>query len=71
VVSVSRLPGASTPDVVGRVADTARDVAATFPAGVRIEPVYDQALLVRRPAATACRSPRRCWPRAPSGCAPS
>jgi multidrug efflux pump subunit AcrB len=46
LVSVSRLPGASTPDVVGRVVATARQVAAGFPAGVRLEPVYDQADLV-------------------------
>jgi CzcA family heavy metal efflux pump len=48
VVSVSRLPGASTPDVVARVIATARQVAAGFPGGVRLEPVYDQAELVRQ-----------------------
>jgi CzcA family heavy metal efflux pump len=47
VISVSRLPGASTPDVVARVIATAADVARTFPAGVHLEPVYDQAALVR------------------------
>jgi CzcA family heavy metal efflux pump len=47
VISVSRLPGASTPDVVGRVAEVGRQVAATFPPGVHLTPVYDQAMLVR------------------------
>jgi CzcA family heavy metal efflux pump len=47
LVSVSRLPGASTPDVVDRVLGTVREASRTFPAGVRIETVYDQAELVR------------------------
>jgi multidrug efflux pump subunit AcrB len=47
LVSVSRLPGASTADVVDRVTGTARDVARGFPPGVRLETVYDQAALVR------------------------
>ncbi len=47
VLSVSRLPGASTPDVVERVIATAAEVAASFPAGLRLETVYDQAALVR------------------------
>jgi CzcA family heavy metal efflux pump len=46
LVSVSRLPGASAPDVVARALETARDVARGFPAGVRLEPVYDQAALI-------------------------
>src|SRR5262245_30930182 len=46
LISVSRLPGASTPDVVGRVQAVVRDFAASLPAGVRIAPVYDQAELV-------------------------
>lgn len=46
-ISVSRLPGASTPDVVQQVMRTVREVASTFPAGVRLDPVYDQAALVR------------------------
>jgi CzcA family heavy metal efflux pump len=46
VVSVSRLPGASTPDVVAGVREAAAQLAGSLPAGVRIEPVYDQALLV-------------------------
>jgi CzcA family heavy metal efflux pump len=47
LVSVSRLPGASTADLVERVTSTARDVARAFPPGVRLDPVYDQAALVR------------------------
>jgi CzcA family heavy metal efflux pump len=46
LLSVSRLPGASTPDVVGRVHDVVREIAGTLPAGVRVTPVYDQAALV-------------------------
>jgi CzcA family heavy metal efflux pump len=46
LVSVSRLPGASTPDVVGRVRAAVADAVASFPAGVRVTPVYDQAALV-------------------------
>ena len=47
LISVSRLPGASTPEVVDGVTKAARDLAPSFPAGVRILPVYDQASLVR------------------------
>ena len=46
LVSVSRLPGASTPDVVARVKDAIAHATATFPAGVTVTPVYDQAALV-------------------------
>ena len=46
LVSVSRLPGASTPDVVARVRAAVADAVASFPAGVRVTPVYDQAALV-------------------------
>ena len=46
LISVSRLPGASTPDVVGRVYDVVHEVTGTLPAGVKITPVYDQAALV-------------------------
>ncbi len=46
LVSVSRLPGASTPDVVARVRDAVRKLEPTLPAGVKVTPVYDQALLV-------------------------
>jgi CzcA family heavy metal efflux pump len=46
LVSVSRLPGASTPDVVARVQEAVRQATASFPAGVSVTPVYDQAALV-------------------------
>jgi multidrug efflux pump subunit AcrB len=46
LLSVSRLPGASTPDVVARVRAAVRETAASFPAGVTVTPVYDQAALV-------------------------
>ena len=46
LLSVSRLEGASTPDVVHGVEAVARDLARSFPRGVIIEPVYDQARLV-------------------------
>ncbi len=46
LLSVSRLPGASTPAVVGEVERTVHALAPSLPAGVRIEPVYDQAVLV-------------------------
>jgi CzcA family heavy metal efflux pump len=46
LVSVSRLPGASTPDVVARVREAVQQTTASFPAGVSVTPVYDQAVLV-------------------------
>jgi CzcA family heavy metal efflux pump len=46
LVSVSRLPGASTPDVVARVREAVQQTTASFPAGVSVSPVYDQAVLV-------------------------
>jgi len=48
VITVSRLPGASTPQVVegARAALASLARAGTVPAGVRIEAVYDQAALV-------------------------
>ena len=46
LVSVSRLPGASTPEVVERVRAAVEQTARSFPPGVKIAPVYDQALLV-------------------------
>jgi CzcA family heavy metal efflux pump len=46
LLSVSRLPGASTPDVVARVRAAVADAVASFPPGVRVTPVYDQAALV-------------------------
>jgi CzcA family heavy metal efflux pump len=46
LVSVSRLPGASTPDVVSRVRAAVDETARSFPAAVTVRPVYDQAVLV-------------------------
>jgi CzcA family heavy metal efflux pump len=46
LVSVSRLPGASTPDVVSRVRAAVDETARSFPTAVKIRPVYDQATLV-------------------------
>lgn len=46
LLSVSRTEGASTPAVVRGVEAAARVAAASFPAGVTIEAVYDQATLV-------------------------
>lgn len=46
-LSVARLPGASTPDVVAGALAAVRALAPSLPAGVAIEPVYDQASLVR------------------------
>ena len=37
LVSVSRLPGASTPDVVARVQEAVRQATASFPAGVSVD----------------------------------
>ncbi len=52
VLSVARLPGASTPDVVdGAIAATGA-LASSLPRGVTIEPVYDQASLVRESMAS-------------------
>ena len=46
LLSVSRLPGASTPDVVARVRDAVEEAARSFPSGVHAAVVYDQAVLV-------------------------
>jgi CzcA family heavy metal efflux pump len=46
LLSVSRLPGASTPDVVARVRAAVDEVARSFPSGVHAAVVYDQAVLV-------------------------
>src|SRR6185437_15433019 len=46
LVSVSRLPGASTPDVVSEVRTAVAQTAHSFPTGVAVKPVYDQAVLV-------------------------
>jgi len=46
LVSVSRLPGASTPDVVSQVRAAVDETARSFPPTVSVKPVYDQAVLV-------------------------
>jgi CzcA family heavy metal efflux pump len=46
LMSIARLPGASTPDVVKAVLATANDAAKSLPSAVRLVPVYDQAELV-------------------------
>jgi CzcA family heavy metal efflux pump len=46
LLSIARLPGASTPDVVANVKAAARRIAASLPKGVELTPVYDQAELV-------------------------
>ncbi|MEO8903116.1 MAG: efflux RND transporter permease subunit [Polyangiaceae bacterium] len=46
-VSVARLPGASTPDVVDHAIAAVAALKASLPAGASIDPVYDQASLVR------------------------
>ncbi len=46
-VSLARMPGASTPDVVARAIDATKALRGSMPAGISIEPVYDQASLVR------------------------
>src|SRR5439155_4337756 len=46
LISVGRLPGASTPDVVTRVREAAAAMAGTLPPGVKLTVVYDQAQLV-------------------------
>ena len=46
VVSVARMPGASTPDVVKGTLDAVKALSPTLPKDVHVEPVYDQASLV-------------------------
>ncbi|MFT3837039.1 MAG: efflux RND transporter permease subunit [Myxococcaceae bacterium] len=46
LVSVSRLPGASTPDVVERALEAIAQVKPALPPGVKVDVVYDQAALV-------------------------
>jgi CzcA family heavy metal efflux pump len=52
VLSVARLPGASTTDVVETAVAAAQKLAPSLPAGVTLEPVYDQARLVRESMAS-------------------
>ena len=51
-ISVARLPDASTPEVVEAVERAATSLAKHLPAGATLEPVYDQALLVRESIAS-------------------
>jgi len=51
-LSVTRLPGASTPDVVAGARAAVDALAPTLPQGVTIRPVYDQASLVRESMAS-------------------
>ncbi len=46
-LSVARLPGASTPDVVDRAVAAAAALAPSLPPGVTLTTVYDQATLVQ------------------------
>ena len=52
LITVARLEGASTPDVVRDVLATVEALRATLPAGIRVDPVYDQGLLVRESIAS-------------------
>ena len=52
LITVARLEGASTPDVVQAVLANIDELRPTLPAGVRIEPVYDQGLLVHESIAS-------------------
>ena len=52
IVTVARLEGASTPEVVQRVLDAVDEVKPSLPAGVRIDPVYDQGWLVHESIAS-------------------
>lgn len=52
VVSVSRLPGASTADVVRAVEAVVHELSTSLPRGVTLTPVYDQADLVEESVAS-------------------
>jgi CzcA family heavy metal efflux pump len=52
VISVARLPGASTTDVVERAVAAAAALSPSLPPGVTLTPVYDQARLVRESMAS-------------------
>ncbi len=52
VISVSRLPGASTADVVRAVENVVSELGASLPRGVTLTPVYDQADLVEESVAS-------------------
>jgi len=52
VISVARLAGASTTDVVQKAEDAVAALRPSLPAGVTLTPVYDQARLVRESMAS-------------------
>ncbi len=52
LITVARLEGASTPDVVREVVATIDALRPTLPKGVLVEPVYDQGWLVRESIAS-------------------
>jgi CzcA family heavy metal efflux pump len=52
VLSVARLPGASTTEVVEKAIATAQSLAGSLPPGVSLVPVYDQSQLVRESMAS-------------------
>jgi CzcA family heavy metal efflux pump len=52
VLSVARLPGASTTDVVENAVAATAALAPSLPAGVTLTPVYDQSRLVRESMAS-------------------
>lgn len=52
VLSVARLPGASTPDVVDQAIAATRALGPSLPSGISVDPVYDQASLVRESMAS-------------------
>ncbi len=52
VLSVARMPGASTTDVVERAIAACGALAPSLPAGVTLTPVYDQSRLVRESMAS-------------------
>ena len=52
VLSVARLPGASTPDVVDQAIAATRALGPSLPPGISIDTVYDQASLVRESMAS-------------------
>ncbi len=52
VLSVTRLPGASTTDVVASALEAADGLRQSLPPGVTLTPVYDQARLVRESMAS-------------------
>ncbi|MFO0728147.1 MAG: efflux RND transporter permease subunit [Myxococcota bacterium] len=46
LISIARLPGSSTPEVIAAVRAAAAALGGSLPPGVRLSPVYDQGVLV-------------------------